>query len=73
MNYISSPESASTGYSTLHSDDCLFPATIVNVAAPKPECYADMAYHNTTPSLQVEPLPVPTSVCPSNISYVNCE
>lgn len=73
MNYISSPESAySTGYSTLHSDDCLSPA-VASTTSPRPELYANNRSNN--PSFQAEP-PAPQIICPSNTntsSYVDCE
>lgn len=77
MNYISSPESAySTGYSTLHSDDCLSPPKALDTDAPKAEYH--MKSHNGmayTPTIHMD-VPVPltnNNNNPSNISYVDCK
>lgn len=73
MNYISSPESAySTGYSTLHSDDCLSPATTAAAATrPPPEFYVNsrngMQY---TPSFQ---LANDDALVTASIPYVDCK
>lgn len=73
MNYISSPESAySTGYSTLHSDDCLSPAAATAATRP-PEFYVNsrngMQY---TPSFQLATDDAQVN-CPATIPYVDCK
>lgn len=75
MNYVSSPESAySTGYSTLHSDDCLSPAGNVH---NKPEYYVNIRSGvQYTPSFEYQiEAHVPKINCPltPTISYVDCK
>lgn len=80
MNYISSPESAySTGYSTLHSDDCVSPA--VANASPKPDFHLNnnniqrngvSSFHTPSYHLVEAPVVAPLN-CPSTTSYVDCE
>lgn len=86
MNYISSPESNySTGYSTLHSDDCLSPAAAAVVTTTsKPDYYVNNRNGQPyKPTFHMD-VPVPqhnnnnniinNNNSPSNIiSYVDCE
>ena len=83
MHYVSSPESAySTGYSTLHSDDCVSPATAVakGCAPQRPEIHVEgsgrdhgAAAFNAPPLFELSnncSAPRETAVA---IAYVDCE
>lgn len=71
MNYVSSPESAySTGYSTLHSDDCLSPA---GSTCNKPEYYVNIR-SGVQYSYQFEPnISKGNCLSASPSSYVDCK